>query len=130
MVHVRGKAVKSETSVDVGAVGSGQSVQISVQMTAPQKHGTHVSVWQLATAGGEGFGDQMWVEIKVAKKKRGRQQPRQPARMALDSDTEVECTPKRRAPQRGGGKRSKKQSEAASSSAQDREKKLDRYSRL
>ena len=47
------------------SVAAGQTYDISVPMTAPDKTGTLRSNWRMATAGGQYFGDEVYVAIVV-----------------------------------------------------------------
>jgi hypothetical protein len=47
------------------AVPAGQQADISVQLTAPATNGTFRGNWRMQNAGGVGFGNVVYVEIKV-----------------------------------------------------------------
>jgi hypothetical protein len=53
------------TYVLPSAVAPNASVDISVAMTAPAKTGTLRGDWQMSTAGGQFFGDIVYVQIVV-----------------------------------------------------------------
>lgn len=59
-----GEAMGSTVSLP-SAVPAGQTYDISVPMTAPDKTGTLRSNWRMATAGGQVFGDEVYVVIVV-----------------------------------------------------------------
>ena len=71
-VFVSGDQMGAPASVAISKpTGPGQSVDISVNMTAPLDPGTYRSYWKLRNANGEQFGigpngnDTFWVQIKV-----------------------------------------------------------------
>ncbi len=60
-----GDSLGGTTTAVPASVGPGSSVNISVQMTAPDSTGTYKGVWRLHNAAGQAFGDTPWVIIKV-----------------------------------------------------------------
>jgi hypothetical protein len=66
LVHVDGKPLSSTTSVAMPKeVGPGQTVDISVNMTAPAETGNYKSYWRLSNAQGTAFGTVVYVDINV-----------------------------------------------------------------
>lgn len=59
------------TQALAGNVNPGQTVDISVALTAPSTTGTYKGVWKLRNASGVVFVDQFWVQIKVASSSSG-----------------------------------------------------------
>ncbi len=51
-----------ETAVPVPPISAGQTVTVSVEMTAPTTPGTHEGRWQICY-GGECYGSKIWVRI-------------------------------------------------------------------
>lgn len=60
-----GDEMDGSTASVPNSVGPGNTVSISVKMTAPTSKGTYKGVWQLHNAGGAAFGVAPWVQIKV-----------------------------------------------------------------
>lgn len=60
-----GNALGGTTVVLSSAVASGGQFDISVPMTAPTTAGTYQSKWRMSTAGGEFFGNEVYVIIIV-----------------------------------------------------------------
>jgi hypothetical protein len=66
LVHVDGNAMTSSTSVPLpNEVGPGQTVDISVNMTAPASSGNYKGYWRLSNAQGTPFGTVIYVDINV-----------------------------------------------------------------
>jgi hypothetical protein len=62
---VTGDAMSGETYTLPSSVAAGAVVDISVSMTAPNKAGNVRGDWRMSTAGGEFFGDQVYVQVTV-----------------------------------------------------------------
>ena len=60
-----GEAMNGATYVLPSAVAANATVDISVEMTAPAKTGTLRGDWQMSTAGGQFFGDIVYVQVVV-----------------------------------------------------------------
>ena len=60
-----GNALGGSTIILPAAVSSGAQYDISVPMTAPSTPGTYESKWRMSTAGGEFFGNEIFVVIVV-----------------------------------------------------------------
>ena len=60
-----GEAMGATAFTLPAAVAAGQTYDISVPMTAPNKTGTLRGNWRMATAGGQVFGDEVFVVIVV-----------------------------------------------------------------
>jgi len=56
LVYTRGEAMTSTKSVPVPSTAAGESVDISVPMTAPADEGVHIGEWRLRNATGKDFG--------------------------------------------------------------------------
>lgn len=65
LVFVKGSQMGAPNSVAVPEVQPGETVDISVDMVAPDKVGSHRGGWRLQTPGGTNFGDELWVLITV-----------------------------------------------------------------
>ncbi len=73
LVFVSGAQMNAPSSVKLSkSVAPGQTIDLTVSMTAPNEAGTHRGNWQLKNAGGALFGiganadKSFWVEIKVS----------------------------------------------------------------
>ena len=64
-VFTTGDALGGTTYVLPSAVASGAQYEISVAMTAPATAGSYQSNWRMQTAGGEFFGNEVYVVIVV-----------------------------------------------------------------
>ncbi|MBN2116384.1 MAG: hypothetical protein JW730_07430 [Anaerolineales bacterium] len=62
---VSGDAMGGATYTLPAAVAAGAVTDISVSMTAPSKAGTIRGDWRMSTAGGQFFGDQVYVQVVV-----------------------------------------------------------------
>ena len=62
---VSGDAMGGATYTLPAAVAAGAVTDISVSMTAPNKAGTIRGDWRMSTAGGQFFGDQVYVQVVV-----------------------------------------------------------------
>ncbi len=62
---ITGDAMSGETYTLPSAVAAGAVTDISVTMTAPNKSGTVRGDWRMSTAGGQFFGDQVYVQVVV-----------------------------------------------------------------
>lgn len=62
---VTGDAMSGETYTLPSSVAAGAVTDISVSMTAPNKSGTVRGDWRMSTAGGQFFGDQVYVQVVV-----------------------------------------------------------------
>jgi hypothetical protein len=60
-----GEAMGATAFTLPAAVAAGQTYDISVPMTTPNKTGTLRGNWRMATAGGQVFGDEVFVVIVV-----------------------------------------------------------------
>ena len=71
LVSAGGEAMNAMPSIDLESVIPGAITDISVDMQAPKRGGSHTSFWQFATDSGETFGvgagadGLLWVRIKV-----------------------------------------------------------------
>ena len=66
LVCVGGVRLGAAAAVPIPACPVGESVAIAVSFVAPQEPGDYLSIWQLATADSQPFGDQVWTAITVA----------------------------------------------------------------
>jgi len=62
---VSGEAMGGTTFSLPSSVAAGAVTDVSVTMTAPNKSGTLRGDWRMSTAGGEFFGDQVYVQVIV-----------------------------------------------------------------
>ena len=62
---VSGDVMGGSTYTLPAAVAAGAVTDISISMTAPNKAGTVRSDWRMSTAGGQFFGDQVYVQVVV-----------------------------------------------------------------
>jgi hypothetical protein len=62
---VTGEALGGTTFTLPASVAAGAVTDISVAMTAPTKTGTIRGDWRMSTAGGQFFGDQVYVQVVV-----------------------------------------------------------------
>ncbi|HET9912749.1 MAG TPA: NBR1-Ig-like domain-containing protein [Anaerolineales bacterium] len=62
---VTGDAMSGTTYTLPSSVAAGAVTDISVSMTAPNKSGTVRGDWRMQTAGGQFFGDQVYVQVVV-----------------------------------------------------------------
>lgn len=60
-----GDAMGGTTQTLAAPVAAGAEYSVSVPMTAPNKAGTIRSNWRMSTAGGQSFGDEVYVQIVV-----------------------------------------------------------------
>ena len=65
-VFVQGNAMSGQPQAVNGSVAPGQTYDMSVPMTAPNKPGKHNGQWQLVNGQGVPFGTRVWVEIVVS----------------------------------------------------------------
>jgi uncharacterized protein YkwD len=71
LVYAGGEAMSSAPSNPVPDAPAGEIIDISVEMTAPVRGGTHLSYWQFSTTDGKTFGvgsganGLLWARIKV-----------------------------------------------------------------
>lgn len=66
VVHISTDAIQSVAEVNVPKdVPPGETIDISVEMTAPTTNGTHTSYWRLRNDRGQLFGDSFFVKIVV-----------------------------------------------------------------
>jgi hypothetical protein len=63
--NVSGDAMSGATYTLPSAVAAGTVANISVEMTAPNKAGKIRGDWRMSTAGGQYFGDQVYVQVVV-----------------------------------------------------------------
>ena len=64
-VFVSGNQMGGRTINIPGAVDPGQTVDLSVDMTAPSSDGTYQGNWQMRSPQGMNFGQTIWVNIRV-----------------------------------------------------------------
>ncbi len=62
---IGGDAMGGTTQTLTAPVAAGAEYSVSVPMTAPNKAGTVRSNWRMSTAGGQSFGDEVYVQIVV-----------------------------------------------------------------
>jgi hypothetical protein len=60
-----GEALGGPSSVSVSPTLAGESLTLSVSLTAPLAHGDYLGRWELRTPQGEAFGDEVFVQIAV-----------------------------------------------------------------
>jgi len=66
LVFVDGDKGMDPYDVDIrDSVSPGQTVELSVDLTAPLAFGTYTGTWQMQSDAGELFGDQVTVNFKV-----------------------------------------------------------------
>jgi serine/threonine protein kinase len=65
LTFISGAQLGALDAVDVELAGPGEEVDVSVSMRAPNANGGYAGVWQLHTSVGEGFGEEITVEINV-----------------------------------------------------------------
>jgi hypothetical protein len=65
LVFVEGEKMEASSPVSLPLTPPGESVDVSVTMTAPMDVGRHQGYWQLQTATGERFGPWVYVIIQV-----------------------------------------------------------------
>lgn len=65
--HVAGERLAPVAAALVGEVAAGETVDVSVPMTAPADAGTYASHWQVCTAGGECVAPPLYARIVVGK---------------------------------------------------------------
>ena len=65
LAHISGPTLGAPNSLPLPAIPPGAEAPVTVQMSAPNAAGRHLSVWQPRSADGELFGDPVWVEIEV-----------------------------------------------------------------
>ncbi len=63
--NVSGDAMNGETFTLSASVAAGAVTDISVAMIAPNKSGTLRGDWRMSTAGGQFFGDQVYVQVVI-----------------------------------------------------------------
>jgi hypothetical protein len=63
--NVNGDAMSGETYTLASSVAVGAVTDISVAMVAPNKSGTVRGDWRMSTAGGQFFGDQVYVQVVI-----------------------------------------------------------------
>jgi hypothetical protein len=66
LVFSKGNQMGAPNSVAVPEVQPGETVDISVDMVAPDEVGSHRGGWRLQTSSGTTFGDELWLLITVA----------------------------------------------------------------
>ncbi len=98
LVFSSGEQMCDTREVEVGAVAAGETVDISVEMTAPDADGTHKGVWRLQSGGKDVANGGVMVVIKVGEEKEPEQVQAPPA-----NDTPVDNNPGPIAPVSGGG---------------------------
>ena len=65
--HVNGERLAPVTATILGPVLSGDTVDVSLPMTSPQKAGAYTSYWQVCDAGGDCHGAPLYARIVVGK---------------------------------------------------------------
>ena len=66
LVRIDGDSLGAPSSVAVPTTPPGAEARIDVAFVAPQAAGRRQSIWQLANATGDRFGDPVWADIHVA----------------------------------------------------------------
>ena len=72
LAYVGGEQMGNSTAVDLPAAAPGETVEVSVPMTAPKTPGNHWSDWRPHDAMGEYFGEIIYVRITVPQPQNGR----------------------------------------------------------
>jgi len=75
LTFINGAALSAPESVDVGALETGETTDISVEMAAPDSDGNFRGVWRLTYGGGDPFGTSLTVVIKAGAETAAPQQP-------------------------------------------------------
>ncbi|MBN1313078.1 MAG: hypothetical protein JXB30_16830 [Anaerolineae bacterium] len=65
LVFLWGTQMAEEEEISVPSTKAGDTVDISIRMTAPMEPGVHVAMWQLQTADGQQVGVQLYLRIVV-----------------------------------------------------------------
>lgn len=69
MVHMGGDALSTEEVVNLelseDGLQCGEDVEVSVDLTAPDKTGRYISHWRLKSPSGQTFGQRVWAMIQV-----------------------------------------------------------------
>jgi hypothetical protein len=65
MIFDSGEKMSGQPQTFSGSIAPGQSVDVSVQFTAPTQVGEYVSIWKMANASGISFGDTLFVKIII-----------------------------------------------------------------
>lgn len=69
LMHIGGDVLSSQEAVNVelseDGLACGEEVEVSVDLTAPEKAGRYVSHWRLISPSGQKFGQRVWVTIQV-----------------------------------------------------------------
>ncbi|MCO5558184.1 hypothetical protein L7F22_011763 [Adiantum nelumboides] len=69
LLHIGGDVLSLQESVNVelpdNGLACGEEVEISVDLTAPEKAGRYISHWRLISPAGQKFGQRVWVTIQV-----------------------------------------------------------------
>jgi len=65
LVFVDGDQLTAPDQVEVEPLAPGETLDISVNMRAPSANGSYAATWQLQTANGEAFGEEMPISINV-----------------------------------------------------------------
>lgn len=68
--HVRlqfvgGDQMNAENYIDVPQIDAGDSIELSVPMTAPVASGRYTGYWRLISTDGHRFGQRLWVDVNV-----------------------------------------------------------------
>ncbi len=66
IVFVSGRLMEGADTEIGEIVEPGETADVSVELTAPEKNGTYTGYWSLANAHGETFGDRVYVKIVVS----------------------------------------------------------------
>jgi hypothetical protein len=65
IAFVSGNAMDGKTTALAGDVDPGDTIDVSVELTAPTAPGTYTGYWRLKNAAGDFFGDPVYVQIVV-----------------------------------------------------------------
>ena len=64
-MYVSGDKMNGQTINIPGNVAPGQTVRLSVDLTAPRDKGTYRGYWQMCSPYGRKFGETIWVKVRV-----------------------------------------------------------------
>ena len=65
LMYVSGDKMNGQTINIPGNVAPGQTVRLSVDLTAPRDKGTYRGYWQMCSPYGRKFGETIWVKVRV-----------------------------------------------------------------
>lgn len=83
LVFTGGSRMGGPAAVSIPPAAPGQTVEVGVNLVAPNQGGTHRGDWRLRNPQGTYFGDNLWVQVRV---------PDGSAPPPASSDIELECT--------------------------------------